>query len=106
MEAESLVREEILMKTPTRGRHSFSGPSGGGSRRKTSLAVELPEKGTHPKIKRVQEWLQHQPNAVSAVETVVISTGITDCEASGEYTGKFDLFVFKKIYFKFFFFFV
>lgn len=85
MEAETLVREEILMKTPSRCRHSFSGPSEGGSRRKPALAVDVSEKGTHPKIKRVQEWLQHQPSCGS--EVVEKSSVITDCEASGEYTG-------------------
>lgn len=90
MEAETLVREEILMKTPTRGRHSFSGPSGAGTRRKTALAVEFAEKGTHPKIKRVQEWLQHQPSGGAAgTEVVGLSAATTDCEASGEYTGEF-----------------
>lgn len=93
MDAETLVREEILMKTPTRGRHSFSGPSGlaiggGSSRRKTVLAVEMADKGTHPKIKRVQEWLQHQPTGANETEVAGLSAANTDCEASGEYTGE------------------
>lgn len=93
MEAETLVREEILMKTPTRGRHSFSGPSGGGTRRKTAVAVEFAEKGTHPKIKRVQEWLQHQPSTSTVAEVVGVRAATTDCEASGEYTGKRILYI-------------
>lgn len=87
LDAETLVREEILQKTPTRCRHSYS--------EAIQLVADHRLKGcdktmSHPKIKRVQEWLQHHPPATSSanVPPPIVSTGTTDCEASGEYTGK------------------
>lgn len=77
IEAETLVREEILAKTPSRNhRPSFAETSihKSGCDNKATMS--------NPKIKRVQEWLHHQP---SIPPTPSSQVG-TDCEASGEYT--------------------
>lgn len=96
-----MVREEILMKTPTRNRHSFSevahvGITSSNLRKKSSGSGggggSVPAL-THPKIKRVQEWLQDQsivPNS-NGPPPLLLSAATTDCEASGEYTGKLKL---------------
>lgn len=86
LDAETLVREEILQKTPTRCRHSLSEAIQlvADHRVKNCAAKVM----SHPKIKRVQEWLQHNPPTVAEnVPSSIISAGTTDCEASGEYTG-------------------
>ena len=84
MDAETMVREEILQKTPTRSRHSVSESMSSVGHKKSNDKC-LPN--THPKIKRVHEWLQYQSsNLNSTVPPPPLPTVITDCEASGEYT--------------------
>lgn len=98
MDAETLVREEILMKTPIRNRHSISESSP--SRKKSGGSNIVDSSTTHPKIKRVQEWLQHQPAAVNCTgPPPLLSAATTDCEASGEYTGSFMFFSFPYSFF-------
>lgn len=76
------------MKTPHRNRHSISESSP--SRKKSGGSVSADLSTTHPKIKRVQEWLQHQPASVNCTAPPpLLSAATTDCEASGEYTGTF-----------------
>lgn len=82
IEAESLVRDEILAKTPIRSRQqttevSVSAPSTMRKMDKTLL---------NPKIKRVEQWLNNQTTTVSIPPPS--PTLATDCEASCEYTGK------------------
>lgn len=82
IEAESLVRDEILAKTPIRYRQqttdvSVSAPP---TVRKTDKAL------LNPKIKRVEQWLKNQTTIVSIPPPS--PTLATDCEASCEYTGK------------------
>lgn len=91
MDAETLVREELLMKTPQRnGRHSFSEAAAAAATLSPSRKPKTPAVlDTHPKIKRVQEWLEHQPIATNCPPPLLSRTATTtDCEASGEYTGK------------------
>ncbi len=77
------MREEILSKTPSRNhRHSYAEMSvhKNGCDGKATMS--------YPKIKRVQEWLHHQPSTPPT--PLSLSQVGTDCEASGEYTtGKF-----------------
>lgn len=90
MDAETLVRDEILMKTPIRNRHSISESSPSRKKSGGSVSADLSLSTTHPKIKRVQEWLQHQPASVNCTgPPPLLSAATTDCEASGEYTGTF-----------------
>lgn len=91
MDAETLVREELLMKTPQRARNSFSETSSPSRKPKGAAAVVPdPLNHTHPKIKRVQEWLEHQPvgGANCPPPPLTRTATTTDCEASGEYTGE------------------
>ncbi|KAJ6632637.1 Klarsicht protein [Pseudolycoriella hygida] len=79
IEAETLVREEILSKTPSRShRQSYAEMSvhKSGCDNKATMS--------YPKIKRVQEWLHHQPSTPPT--PLPLSHVGTDCEASGEYT--------------------
>lgn len=81
IEAESLIRDEILAKTPIRYRQQnaeacVSAPS---TIRKADKSV------LNPKIKRVEQWLKNQTHSVCVLPP--ISTLATDCEASCEYTG-------------------
>lgn len=94
MDAESLVRDEILMKTPARNRHSISEVTHVGVSSSSSSNLRKKSSGsgdasiTHPKIKRVQEWLEHQPVVPNLNgPPPLLSAATTDCEASGEYTG-------------------
>lgn len=83
IEAETLVREEILSKTPSRNhRQSFAEMSvhKNGCDNKATMS--------YPKIKRVQEWLHHQPSTPPT--PLSLSQVGTDCEASGEYTTGID----------------
>lgn len=88
MDAETLVREEILQKSSLRHPNSSTE-----IRVDESAKLEQNAKVPHyPKIKRVQEWLQHQPilhAGTSDTPPPLASAGTTDCEASGEYTGIF-----------------
>lgn len=80
--AESLVRDDVLMKAQefqvsgSRMCHAVSTVHGGSN-----------EGGLNsPKIRRVQEWLERQPPAGAALPPSAPLT--TDCEASGENSGK------------------
>lgn len=90
IDAETLVREDIFNKTPTHSQNSFSENSPVTIRKKS--AGEKVMATTHPKIKRVQEWLHQQSTTVVLGANVppppLLPVVSTDCEASGEYTGK------------------
>ncbi|KAG4070669.1 hypothetical protein HA402_013589 [Bradysia odoriphaga] len=83
MEAETLVREDILSKTPSRNNRPSFGEM---SVRKNGCDSKVTM--SNPKIKRVQEWLHHQPSTPPTPLT--LSRAGTDCEASGEYTTESD----------------
>lgn len=80
--AESLVRDEVLYKAQelqvagSRMCHAVASVHGG--------TVDGPL--SSPKIRRVQEWLERQPPSGSTLPPSAPLT--TDCEASGENTGK------------------
>lgn len=80
--AESLVRDEVIMRAQG---FQTVGP-------KMSHATPKIHRGsdgvlTSPKIKRVQEWLEHQPLSSSSTTVPPFPPLATDCEASGENTG-------------------
>ncbi|XP_061391325.1 klarsicht protein-like [Musca vetustissima] len=93
LEAEHLVRDEAL-KTPTKQKHSINS----GGLVQISSTIKKREVSIMPgPIKRVQEWLEHQPTTPVQLKTpqdhqlmispssVAASPSRTDdCEASGE----------------------
>lgn len=54
-----------------------------------SLPVNVENDKTNPKIKRVQEWLEHNP-LLNEIDLISTSAPTTDCDASGEYTTESD----------------
>lgn len=81
--AESLVRDEVILRA--------QGFQAAGS--KMSHATPSVHRGSDgllnsPKIKRVQEWLEHQPLNASGSAVPPFPPLATDCEASGENSGK------------------
>lgn len=77
--AESLVRDEVIMKAQGLQLSSCSRMS-----HATSSIHKSETLLQSPKIKRVQEWLEHQPMTVSGNLMPVTGLLSTDCEASGE----------------------
>ncbi|XP_059619344.1 klarsicht protein [Phlebotomus argentipes] len=78
LDAENLIREETTKKSCSALAEVMLMSSSSSSRRKCEKKMMH-----NPKIKRVQEWLEHQPTDVMANPP---SVPTTDCEASGEYT--------------------
>lgn len=72
-QVDNLVRDEILLKTPTRNRRKSDVPTG---------TRKIVPPSTSSKIKRIEHWLQNQ----TAAPPSPIQTTNTDGEASCEYT--------------------
>ncbi|GAB0096851.1 hypothetical protein DMENIID0001_124230 [Sergentomyia squamirostris] len=79
LDAENLIREETTKKSCSALAEVMLMSSTSSSRRKCEKKMMH-----NPKIKRVQEWLEHQP--IDAATNPPSSVPTTDCEASGEYT--------------------
>lgn len=77
--AESLVRDEVIMKA-----QGFQVNSASSRMSHATSSIHKSELHQSPKIKRVQEWLEHQPMTISPNILPVPGTLGTDCEASGE----------------------
>ncbi|XP_063696240.1 klarsicht protein [Culicoides brevitarsis] len=77
--AESLVRDEVIMKA-----QNFQASVSGRMSHATATIHKQESLLQSPKIRRVQEWLEHQPISMSGNVMPVTGLLSTDCEASGE----------------------
>lgn len=92
MEAESLVRDDHLMQELAR-KYSFSAAdkrtASASAASSATPAIDAHIQNAFPKIKRVHDWLMHQPTiGTSNVSSAIAMIMTTDCEASAENTGE------------------
>lgn len=81
LDAENLVRDEILFKTPTRNRRKSAADMSN-----STAARQIITPLTSSKIKRVEHWLHNQSQSKHATPSSPIQAMNTDGEASCEYT--------------------